>query len=77
MKMGIGRGNGMRTGSGSIVTGGLLAIWILATVGCSSPQPVKGPPSPSNQEVRGHADRTFDKLKEEERQGRDVTQPMR
>lgn len=77
MKMGIGRGNGMRTGSGSIVTGGLLAIWILATVGCSSPQPVKGPPAPSNQDVRSHADRTFDKLKDEERQGRDVTQPMR
>ncbi|HSE57400.1 MAG TPA: hypothetical protein VLA99_01740 [Nitrospiraceae bacterium] len=76
MKMETGR-NGMRTESGRIVTGGLLVIWILAAVGCSSPQPVKGPPSPSNQDVRSHADRAFDKLTEEERQGRDVTQPMR
>lgn len=76
MKMGI-RANGMGTGSGSIMTGGLLAIWILATVGCGSPQPVKSQSPPSNQDVRSHADSTFDKLKEEERQGRDGTQPMR
>jgi hypothetical protein len=76
METGVG-GNRTGTESGRIVTGGLLAIWMLTMVGCSSPEAVKGPPPPSNQDVRGHADRTFDKLKEEERQGRDVTQPMR
>jgi len=76
MKIGA-AGNGVRTEAGRIVTGGWLAIWILTIVGCTSPQPVKGPPSPSNQDVRSHADQTFDKLKEEERQGRDVTSPMR
>jgi hypothetical protein len=76
MNTGAGR-SGMGTESGKIVTGGLLAIWMLSTVGCSSPEPVKGLSPPSNQDVRGHADSTFDKLKEEERQGRDVTRPMK
>lgn len=69
--------SGMGMELGRVGTGGLLAIWMLAAVGCSSPEAVKGPPSPSNQDVRSHADKTFDKLKEEERQGRDVTQPTR
>ncbi|MGE3153075.1 MAG: hypothetical protein AB7G48_08000 [Nitrospiraceae bacterium] len=64
------------TKSGRIVMEGLLALWLLTAVGCSSPESVKGLPPPSNQDVRGHADSTFDKLKEEERQGRGGTRPM-
>lgn len=60
------------TGASNVMTWGLLAIWVLVGLGCSSPEPVKAPP-PSNQDVRGHADRVFDKLKQEERERKDAT----
>ncbi|HJT21971.1 MAG TPA: hypothetical protein VJ746_15950 [Nitrospira sp.] len=48
------------------LTGGLTgAVMILILAGCSSDQP-KPMVQPTPEQVRGHADRTFDKLKQEE-----------
>lgn len=39
----------------------------LLVTACASDSP-KGPPPPTPDQVRSHADRTFDKLKQEERE---------
>ncbi|GKS57673.1 hypothetical protein YTPLAS18_12000 [Nitrospira sp.] len=48
------------------VVGGLI-IGGAAVVGCSSPE-AKPMAQPSTQDVRGHADRAFDQLKQEEKE---------
>lgn len=48
--------------------GGLMAVVIFLTMaGCSSDHP-KPMVQPTPDQVRGHADRTFDKLKQEEQE---------
>ena len=47
----------------ALAIGGLL----LTVTGCSSPEP-KPMAQPTPDQVRGHADHTFDKLKQEERE---------
>ena len=50
------------------LSGGLIvSALLLALSGCSSDQP-KPPPQPTPDQVRGHGDRTFDKLKQEEQE---------
>jgi hypothetical protein len=56
----------------SAVTGLVFAAGILIT-GCAATPP-KEPPTPSPGQVRSNADRTFEKLKQEERE-RQVTAP--
>ena len=52
---------------------GLVSLMMLSVVGgCASDAP-KGPPPPTADQVRGHADRAFDKLKLEEQER--VAQP--
>jgi len=59
---------------GQRIAGGAIAgILLMAMTACSSDQP-KPLPQPTPDQVRGHADRTFEKLKQEE-QGR-TTQPL-
>lgn len=56
--------------SGYRVTGAMLVTAVLiavALVGCSSNEP-KPMAQPSVQDVKGNADRSFDRLKQEERQ---------
>jgi len=51
-----------KTICGSLMAGVLLMV----TIGCSSePKPMA---QPTPDQVRGHADKTFDKLKQEERE---------
>lgn len=62
----------MRTLNESIrilsLSGGLIVFVLLLTLsGCSS-DPPKPPAQPTPDQVRGHGDRTFDKLKQEERE---------
>ncbi|HEY5627697.1 MAG TPA: hypothetical protein VIR79_07105 [Nitrospira sp.] len=47
-------------------------LWV-AMAGCSSEKP-KPMVQPTTEQIRGHADQTFDKLKKEE-QGRNVEPP--
>jgi hypothetical protein len=48
--------------------GGLIAaVMMLTLAGCSSDQP-KPMVQPTPEQVRGHADRAFDKLKQEEQE---------
>jgi hypothetical protein len=57
-----------RAGAGVRLAGiacGLIAMVVLI-VGCSSDKP-KPMAQPSSEQVKGNADRTFDKLKQEER----------
>lgn len=42
-------------------------VGCLAITACAS-DPPKGPPPPTPDQVRSHADRTFDKLKQEEKE---------
>ncbi|HEY6084484.1 MAG TPA: hypothetical protein VIU63_03770 [Nitrospira sp.] len=50
------------------VWGGLMAgVLLMVMVGCSSEQP-KPMAQPTPDQVRGHADKSFDKLKQEERE---------
>jgi hypothetical protein len=44
---------------------GLLSIMILALSGCAS-EPPRPAPAVTPDQVRGHADKTFEKLKQEE-----------
>jgi hypothetical protein len=54
--------------SGHIIIGcALTGMLVLTMTACSSNQP-KPLPQPTPDQVRGHADRTFDKLKQEERE---------
>lgn len=56
-------------GAGSIVT-----VMLLGTGGCASDAP-KPAPTVTPEQVRGHADKTFEKLKQEE-QGRSAEPAM-
>jgi hypothetical protein len=46
---------------------------VLAVAGCASDKP-KPMPQPSSEQVKGNADRTFEKLKQEERERKAVGQ---
>lgn len=57
---------------------GVIALWVAAGLliaGCSSSKEPKPMQQPSVQDVRGNADRAFDKLKQEEKQ-RDGAVPL-
>jgi hypothetical protein len=56
--------NNVRHGMTAAALGTIAAFLLTA---CAS-DPPKGPPPPTPDQVRGHADRTFDKLKQEERE---------
>jgi hypothetical protein len=56
---------GSRTGVACVSV--LLVIAVTAVVGCASDRP-KPMQQPSPEQVKGNADRTFDKLKQEERE---------
>ena len=51
----------------------LVSLVILSVVGACASDAPKGPPPPTADQVRGHADRAFDKLKQEEQER--VAQP--
>jgi len=51
-------------------------IGCLGITACASDTP-KGPPPPTPDQVRGHADRTFDKLKQEEQERAPQANPPR
>lgn len=57
-------GNGGRVWLGGIACG--LIITVMLITGCSSDKP-KPMAQPSSEQVKGSADRAFDKLKQEER----------
>jgi len=58
----------------SVVLGVTAAMGLFAVAACSSEQP-KPMVQPTSDQVRGHADRAFDKLKQEE-QERAAQPPM-
>ena len=45
---------------------GLMALVVFSVVGACASDGPKGPPPPTADQVRGHADRGFEKLKQEE-----------
>lgn len=51
----------------------LVSLVMLSVVGACASEAPKGPPSPTADQVRGHADRAFEKLKQEEQER--VAQP--
>lgn len=53
--------------AGATVGGLMAGVMFLTLAGCSSEQP-KPMAQPTPDQVRGHADRTFDKLKQEEQE---------
>jgi len=53
--------------AGATVGGLTAGVVLLMLAGCSSEQP-KPMAQPTPDQVRGHADRTFDKLKQEEQE---------
>ena len=54
---------------------GLMALVVFSVVGACASDGTKGPPPPTADQVRSHADRTFEKLKQEE-QERPAQPPM-
>lgn len=56
-----------------VVLCGLLAYGLAMTTGCSSERP-KPMQQPTSEQVKGNADRTFDKLKQEERERKPMGQ---
>ncbi|MGH7257296.1 MAG: hypothetical protein ACREIM_02890 [Nitrospiraceae bacterium] len=56
-----------------VVLCGLLAIGLAMITSCSSERP-KPMQQPTPEQVKGNADRTFDKLKQEERERKPVGQ---
>jgi len=52
---------------------GLMALVVFSVVGACASDGPKGSPPPTADQVRGHADRAFDKLKQEEQER--VAQP--
>ncbi len=59
---------------------GAIVLWVAAgtlAAGCSSSKEPKPMQQPSVQDVRGNADRAFDKLKQEEKQRDGAAQPGR
>jgi len=57
----------------TVVSGVIAGILLVALAGCSSEKP-KPMVQPTTEQIRGHADQTFDKLKKEE-QGRNAEPP--
>ena len=54
--------------SGGVAVASLLSLTVFSLVrACASDQP-KGPPQPTPDQVRSHADRAFEKLKQEEQE---------
>jgi hypothetical protein len=51
----------------------LVSLVMFSVVGACASDAPKGPPPPTADQVRGHADRAFDKLKQEEQER--VAQP--
>jgi len=47
---------------------GLMALVVFSVVGACASDGPKGPPPPTADQVRGHADRGFEKLKQEEQE---------
>ena len=46
----------------------LVSLVMLSVVGACASEAPKGPPLPTADQVRGHADRAFEKLKQEEQE---------
>ncbi|HWF62302.1 MAG TPA: hypothetical protein VN666_18615 [Nitrospira sp.] len=61
---GMMKGRNGRKVSGLII--GLLGLWLLSAGGCAGNAP-KPAPTMMQDQVREHADKTFDKLKQEEK----------
>ena len=47
---------------------GLMSLVMFSVLGACASDAPKSPPSPTPDQVRGHADRTFEKLKQEEQE---------
>lgn len=47
---------------------GLMSLVLLLAFGACASDAPKGPPGPTGDQVRGHADRAFENLKQEERE---------
>ena len=47
---------------------GLMSLVMFSVVGACASDVPKGPPSPTTDQVRSHADRAFEKLKQEEQE---------
>ena len=47
---------------------GLMSLVVLSVVGACASDAPKGPPPPTADQVRSHADRAFEKLKQEEQE---------
>ncbi|MCX5721286.1 MAG: hypothetical protein NT179_04555 [Nitrospirae bacterium] len=54
---------------------GLISLVLVLVVGACASEAPKGPSEPTADQVRSHADRAFEKLKQEER-GRAAQPPM-
>ena len=54
-------------GRGGVLMVSLLGTLLVSLVGCASKQPSSPATTVTPEQVRGHADKTFDKLKQEER----------
>ncbi len=54
---------------------GLMSLVLVLVVGACASEAPKGPSDPTADQVRSHADRAFEKLKQEER-GRAAQPPM-
>jgi len=57
--------------SGVVIIVGLFVLSLITACASDQPKPL---PQPTPDQVRGHADRTFEKLKQEEQER--ATQPM-
>ena len=51
-----------------IIVLGLCSVVVFSVVGACAIDAPKGPPPPTADQVRSHADRTFEKLKQEEQE---------
>jgi len=51
-----------------IMVAGLMSLVMFLVVGACASDAPKGPPPPTADQVRGHADRGFEKLKQEEQE---------
>ena len=58
-----------------VAVASLLSLTVFSVVGACARDGPKGPPPPTADQVRGHADRGFEKLKQEE-QERAVRPPV-
>lgn len=47
---------------------GLMSLTVFSVVGACASDGTKGPPPPTADQVRSHADRAFEKLKQEEQE---------